>query len=94
MFPLRIQAQHEESLGISQVNLSQLCVAQVLLDPPTVTEVHRAHSALGPINAGQCQESGLGSADGSIYPCLLFCGQNWSKAKVLYLENSAISHLS
>lgn len=33
MFSLRIQAQHKEGLGISQVNLSQLWVAQALLDP-------------------------------------------------------------
>lgn len=37
--------------------------------PSPVTGVHRAHSAWGPFAAGKCQKPGLGSADGSVYPC-------------------------
>lgn len=36
--------------------------------PSPVTGVHRAHSAWGPIAAGECQKPGLESADESVSP--------------------------
>lgn len=69
VFSLRIQAEPKDGLGDQPSGpLPTPCSPGFVRHSPA-TKVHRAHSAWGPIAAGECQKPGLESADESISPC-------------------------